>query len=83
MKTVAEKWYGFEETDLHRIIVDDIGDYVQGAFTRGEKFNVILIDLCANERRPLICPTEEISGSDVVENLATILTDAGESLFRS
>ncbi|ETN79018.1 hypothetical protein NECAME_00392 [Necator americanus] len=75
MKRVAEKWYGFQESNLHRIVIDDGIEYSRKASEKGEKFDAILLDLCTNERRPLLCPIEEFLTETALESLASILSD--------
>ncbi|KAK6757357.1 hypothetical protein RB195_015279 [Necator americanus] len=77
MKRVAEKWYGFQESNLHRIVIDDGIEYSRKASEKGEKFDAILLDLCTNERRPLLCPIEEFLTETALESLASILSDTG------
>ncbi|RCN31221.1 hypothetical protein ANCCAN_22998 [Ancylostoma caninum] len=77
MKKIAEKWYDFKESDLHRIVVEDGIKYAKQASARGEKFDAILLDLCTNERRALLCPIEEFLKNEALHNLAAILVDTG------
>ncbi|KIH59212.1 hypothetical protein ANCDUO_10569 [Ancylostoma duodenale] len=35
MKKIAEKWYGFKETDMHRIIVEDGVEFIKKASDHG------------------------------------------------
>ncbi|KAK5974473.1 hypothetical protein GCK32_002808 [Trichostrongylus colubriformis] len=69
MKKVAEKWYEFEETPLHRIIVDDGLRYVRQAVKRGELYDVILIDVSYNDDRPLMAPVEEFLVADEIAKI--------------
>ncbi|KAL6743414.1 hypothetical protein Aduo_016456 [Ancylostoma duodenale] len=77
MKKIAEKWYDFKESELHRIVVEDGIKYAKQASARGEKFDAILLDLCTNERRALLCPIEEFLKNEALHNLAAILVDTG------
>ncbi|KIH59864.1 hypothetical protein ANCDUO_09895, partial [Ancylostoma duodenale] len=78
MKKIAEKWYDFKESELHRIVVEDGIKYAKQASARGEKFDAILLDLCTNERRALLCPIEEFLKNEALHNLAAILVDTGQ-----
>ncbi|KAK6760022.1 hypothetical protein RB195_021519 [Necator americanus] len=75
MKTVAEKWYGFVETDMHRILVEDGVKFIKK--DQDVKYDAILVDLCSNERGPLLCPIEAFLKDDVISNLNYNLVDTG------
>ncbi|PIO60107.1 hypothetical protein TELCIR_18403, partial [Teladorsagia circumcincta] len=66
MKRIAEKWYDFRESPNHQIIVED-----------GVKYDAILLDVCYNVHRSMMCPIEEFLTDDVIEAMRAITTDNG------
>ncbi|KAK6033518.1 hypothetical protein OSTOST_00276 [Ostertagia ostertagi] len=77
MKVIAEKWYEFEETQLQRIIVDDGLRYIRQAVSRGELYDVLLIDVSYNDNRPLMAPVEEFLASDEIEKMNEVIKKDG------
>ncbi|KAL6729383.1 hypothetical protein Aduo_000441 [Ancylostoma duodenale] len=77
MKKVAEKWYGFEGSPLHRIIVQDGVDFLRDAVKRGEKYNVVLIDVSYNIILDFMGPTDEFLREDVIKSMRTVIVDTG------
>ncbi|EYC03280.1 hypothetical protein Y032_0095g2850 [Ancylostoma ceylanicum] len=77
MKKIAEKWYGFKETDMHRIIVEDGVEFIKKASDIDLKYDAILLDLCTNERKPLLCPIEPFLKDDAISNLSYNLAETG------
>ncbi|PIO57202.1 hypothetical protein TELCIR_21394, partial [Teladorsagia circumcincta] len=73
MKVIAEKWYEFEETPLQRIIVDDGLRYIRQAVSRGELYDILLVDVCYNDDRPLMAPVEEFLASDEIEKMNQVI----------
>ncbi|EPB79969.1 hypothetical protein ANCCEY_00918 [Ancylostoma ceylanicum] len=77
MKKIAEKWFGFQETPLHRIIIEDGVNYFLDAAKRGEKYDIVLLDVSCNVIRDLMGPTEDFLKDDVIESIRAILADTG------
>ncbi|RCN28281.1 hypothetical protein ANCCAN_25975 [Ancylostoma caninum] len=77
MKRIAEKWYGFKETDMHRIIIEDGVEFIKKASDQEVKYDAILLDLCTNERKPLLCPIEPFLKDDAISNLSYNLAETG------
>ncbi|KHJ87848.1 hypothetical protein OESDEN_12370 [Oesophagostomum dentatum] len=77
MKKIAEKWFGFKESPLHRIIIDDGVRYIHDAARRGEKYDVIIIDVCYNVILPLMGPISEFLEDDLIASLRKITADTG------
>ncbi|RCN45913.1 hypothetical protein ANCCAN_08078 [Ancylostoma caninum] len=77
MKEVAEKWYGFEGTPMHRIIIQDGVDFLRDAAERGKKYDVVLIDVSYNIILDFIGPTDEFLREDVIESMRTVIVDTG------
>ncbi|KAL6724556.1 hypothetical protein Aduo_019436 [Ancylostoma duodenale] len=77
MKIIAEKWYEFEASPKQRIIVDDGLRYIREANRRGEKYDVLLIDVSYNEHRPLMAPVEEFLAADEIAQMEKVLKKDG------
>ncbi|RCN41958.1 hypothetical protein ANCCAN_12063 [Ancylostoma caninum] len=77
MKIIAKKWYEFEASPKQRIIVDDGLRYIREANRRGEKYDVLLIDVSYNEHRPLMAPVEEFLADDEIAQMEKILKKDG------
>ncbi|KAK6760021.1 hypothetical protein RB195_021518 [Necator americanus] len=75
MKRIAEKWYGFEETDMHRIIVEDGVEFINK--DQGVKYDAILVDVSDTDMKPLICPIQSFLKDDLISNLYYNLADTG------
>ncbi|CAJ0597599.1 unnamed protein product [Cylicocyclus nassatus] len=97
MKKVAIKWFGFVESPLHRIVVDDGVRYIHDAAKRGEKYDALIIDVSYNMPLPMIAPIKEFLEDDLIVSMRTITTggvivnivtrrghsqEAGKALFR-
>ncbi|KAK6760019.1 hypothetical protein RB195_021517 [Necator americanus] len=77
MKRIAEKWFNFEHSPLHRIVIDDGVRYVHEAAKKGLKYNAILLDVCYNVRLPMMCPIEEFLTDDVIAAMRAITSETG------
>ncbi|ETN76898.1 hypothetical protein NECAME_03327 [Necator americanus] len=77
MKRIAEKWFNFEHSPLHRIVIDDGVRYVHEAAKKGLKYNAILLDVCYNVRLPMMCPIEEFLTDDVIATMRAITSETG------
>ncbi|KAK6760010.1 hypothetical protein RB195_021512 [Necator americanus] len=77
MKIIAEKWYEFKSTSMQRIIVDDGLRYIREANKRGERYDVLLIDVSYNEKRALMAPVEEFLADDEISEMNKILNKNG------
>ncbi|CAJ0597615.1 unnamed protein product [Cylicocyclus nassatus] len=77
MLKVAKKWFGFTESPLHRIVIDDGVRYIHDAARRGEKYDVLIIDVCYNIPLPMMCPTKEFLEDDLIASMKAITTDNG------
>ncbi|KAL6724550.1 hypothetical protein Aduo_019430 [Ancylostoma duodenale] len=77
METIGKKWFHLRETPLHHVIIQDGVQFVKTAARRGQRYDGIIIDVSHNRLGPLICPTVEFLGNEVVRNLAKILTERG------
>ncbi|CAJ0591190.1 unnamed protein product [Cylicocyclus nassatus] len=77
MKKVATKWFGFTESPLHRIIVDDGVRYIHDAARRGEKYDVLIIDLCYNIPLPMMCPIMEFLDDGLITSMKAITAETG------
>ncbi|EPB72239.1 hypothetical protein ANCCEY_08678 [Ancylostoma ceylanicum] len=65
MKQIAERWFDFEESPLHRVVIEDGVDFLRGAARRGEKYDVIFIDVSYNIILDLMGPTDDFLRDDV------------------
>ncbi|RCN43569.1 hypothetical protein ANCCAN_10468 [Ancylostoma caninum] len=77
MKEVATKWYDFQPSPLHRIIIEDGLVFVNQASDKGLKYDAILLDLCINKKVALMCPIEGFLTDEAISNLAFITADTG------
>ncbi|CAJ0597600.1 unnamed protein product [Cylicocyclus nassatus] len=77
MKKIATKWFGFAESPLHRIVVDDGVRYIHGAAKRGEKYDVLIIDLCYNIPVPMMCPIMEFLDDGLIASMRDITAENG------
>ncbi|VDM75719.1 unnamed protein product [Strongylus vulgaris] len=77
MQKIAEKWFGCEESPLHRVIIDDGVRYIHDAARRGEKYDIIIVDLCYNIRLPLLCPIYEFVEDDLIASMRAITANTG------
>ncbi|CAJ0605596.1 unnamed protein product [Cylicocyclus nassatus] len=77
METIATKWYNYQETPSHRIVIEDGLKFVTQAADRGDKYDAIIVDLCINKRQELMCPTEHFVGYEAMSNLAAITAQTG------
>ncbi|KIH55239.1 hypothetical protein ANCDUO_14608 [Ancylostoma duodenale] len=80
MKKIAEKWFGFQETPLHRIIIEDGINYFLDAAKRGEKYDVVLVDVSYNVIRDLMGPTDDFLKDDVIKSIRAIVADTGAAI---
>ncbi|VDM68225.1 unnamed protein product [Strongylus vulgaris] len=81
MKKIARKWYQYRESPKHRIVIKDGLEFVQSAADKGEKYDAVLVDLCVNKKRDLMCPTEHFVGDVAMSNLAAITANTGLPLY--
>ncbi|EPB79970.1 hypothetical protein ANCCEY_00919 [Ancylostoma ceylanicum] len=77
MKRIAEKWYDFQPSQHHRLVIDDGIRFVHEAAKRGMKYDAILLDVCYNIRRPMMCPIEEFLKDDVISAMRAITSERG------
>ncbi|WKY16395.1 hypothetical protein Q1695_001223 [Nippostrongylus brasiliensis] len=77
MKRLAKKWFDLQESENHKVIIDDGVRFVREAAKKGLKYNAVLLDVCYNTRRAMMCPIEEFLADDVIENMRAITADDG------
>ncbi|VDP29120.1 unnamed protein product [Heligmosomoides polygyrus] len=77
MKRVAEKWYDFKESPHHQIVVEDGVTFVHEAAVKGTKYDALLLDVCYNTQRPMMCPIEEFLTEDVIKEMRAAVSDNG------
>ncbi|KAK6760016.1 hypothetical protein RB195_021515 [Necator americanus] len=83
MKKIAEKWFDFQESPLHRIIIDDGVRFMYEAAKRGEKYNVVLLDVSYNIILPLMGPTQDFLKDDVIASMRAITANDGAAIINT
>uniref|UniRef100_A0A1I7XUZ7 Methyltranfer_dom domain-containing protein n=1 Tax=Heterorhabditis bacteriophora TaxID=37862 RepID=A0A1I7XUZ7_HETBA len=74
--TLAKKWFGVINTNTRHTIITDGIDYINKASTRGEKYDVVVLDAC--DTSPLSpCPAESFRNQEIIQVMKSILTDKG------
>ncbi|VDO40997.1 unnamed protein product [Haemonchus placei] len=66
MKRIAEKWYDFHESANHQIVIEDGVRFVRDAAKKGVKYDAILLDVCYNVPRSMMCPIDEFLSDDML-----------------
>lgn len=90
LRYVAEKWFGFEENEHHRIFVDNPAFYVTAraqlleqqnvsAAKKPKHFDFIVVDVCngLGAKVPGSCPTDEFLEEKMLLALSKNLADNG------
>ncbi|EYC11763.1 hypothetical protein Y032_0049g1754 [Ancylostoma ceylanicum] len=77
MKQIAERWFDFEESPLHRVVIEDGVDFLRGAARRGEKYDVIFIDVSYNIILDLMGPTDDFLRDDVIKSMRAVIEGTG------
>ncbi|WKY05283.1 hypothetical protein Q1695_005916 [Nippostrongylus brasiliensis] len=80
MKEIAERWFDFDESPSHQLIIEDGVDYVRKAADKGIKYDAILLDVNHNSELPLLAPVEAFLASDVIRNMRRILSSSGTAV---
>ncbi|VDL76053.1 unnamed protein product [Nippostrongylus brasiliensis] len=78
MKEIAERWFDFDESPSHQLIIEDGVDHVRKAADKGIKYDAILLDVNHNSELPLLAPVEAFLASDVIRNMRRILSSSGK-----
>nr|CDJ84027.1 Spermine/spermidine synthase family protein [Haemonchus contortus] len=77
MKRIAEKWYDFHESANHQIVIEDGVRFVRDAARKGVKYDAILLDVCYNVPRSMMCPIDEFLSDDVIEAMKAVTSENG------
>uniref|UniRef100_A0A0K0D4L8 Methyltransferase n=1 Tax=Angiostrongylus cantonensis TaxID=6313 RepID=A0A0K0D4L8_ANGCA len=77
MVKLATTWFDLQQNDSNKVFVGDGIIFVREAKKREEKYGSIMLDACYNEKHPRICPVEEFTRSNVVQDIADILSGDG------
>ncbi|KIH42428.1 hypothetical protein ANCDUO_27587, partial [Ancylostoma duodenale] len=80
MVKIAKKWYDLQESSRHKVVIDDAVQFVNKAAATERKYDVILVDVCYNKVRKLMCPIDELLNDTVVENMNKIVKNHGAVL---
>ncbi|EPB79971.1 hypothetical protein ANCCEY_00920 [Ancylostoma ceylanicum] len=77
MVKIAKKWYDLIESPSHRVIIDDAVQFVSKEVAAGKKYDVILVDVCYNKVRQLMCPIDELLNDTVISDMNKIVKSDG------
>ncbi|CAJ0595774.1 unnamed protein product [Cylicocyclus nassatus] len=77
MISIAKKWYQLKESPRHKVVIDDAIHFVQDEASKGSKYDVILVDVCYNKLRSVLCPIDEFLNDTVIKQMSAILKDHG------
>ncbi|VDM64812.1 unnamed protein product [Angiostrongylus costaricensis] len=87
MVKLATTWFDLQQNDNNKVFVGDGIVFVREAKKRGvnlleevfidEKYGSIVLDACYSEKHPRICPVEEFTRSNVIQDIAGILSEDG------
>ncbi|PAV85886.1 hypothetical protein WR25_09136 [Diploscapter pachys] len=79
-RLIAKSWFGFEETDTQRIIIQDGIEFIRNAAKYQIKYDVILIDVAGSQIEnddETVCPTPAFLKEETLENLQQMLLPNG------
>ncbi|VDL73025.1 unnamed protein product [Nippostrongylus brasiliensis] len=86
MVDIATSWFNVKQGPTHRVVVAD-GDPASNRFRMNnwlqmknysdEKYKMIILDACHNDKQPVICPVQEFMTTNVIKDMATVLSDEG------
>jgi hypothetical protein len=74
---LAEKWFGVIEDQMRRTILMDGTDAIHQALSRGEKYNVVLIDACDSRNQKMPCPAKDFLLKTNLAKIKEILEPMG------
>lgn len=59
---------------------ETFSNYTSSQEIQGTKYDALLLDVCYNTQRPMMCPIEEFLTEDVIKEMRAAVSDNGSSL---
>ncbi|WKX97034.1 hypothetical protein Q1695_013017 [Nippostrongylus brasiliensis] len=78
MLEIATKWFGLEQDERHRVIIEDGVKFLRRAVENGHKYDAIQVDVCnLDPEFDILCPIEKFLKAEVIDHLSKLINEKG------